>query len=542
MQNKGRINRLIRENWIKVWYMFCFFMLGVIDQRRGSAIGRTQMVFSNLTGIVIALMLVPSLNLRRFQDKSYAIWTPFCAVGTAIACGVGVEYWDYTGQWISGVFNFTVWSYLIIYIVKNWKNLESWKRCRQPFFWCIAIILILMQISNHGGILGIWYFMIFGGFYLIGIPQKNRRFFFQGMLNGIIAWFFIQQVIAFGLRPYDHVRYRGLYSGETQNGLFYMIIYCTFLIKWMWAKKEKKHKFLILFYFVMSASSITFMLYTGGKAPLLGAVVATATFFIWYDTKSKKLYSCMKNIIALILCVIILIPVVYACIRYLPTVLHHPIWFEGEYVEGYSVCSFDAWNSPKYVSFEKAVETNIGRILKVLGIDFDLKKRSITTAFSGLKVHAAEVSLDSEPGSSRDRPYTDSLNQGGILGIRKDIYEYYWRAMNIRGHKSEQAGFYITKSVYIPHSHNLFLQIAYDYGIFAGISFMVLYLYCILQAMWRHKPVNAVCVTFLLAIGCFGFAETVWIPGQITVALMWILFYFVGEDSWSIGRRSVKYK
>ena len=80
-------------------------------------------------------------------------------------------------------------------------------------------------------------------------------------LNGIILWFFVQQSIAFGFRPYDTIRYRGLYSGETQNGLFYMIVYCAFLVKWLWLR-EIRNTLLCGVCFFLSAGCVSFTLYT----------------------------------------------------------------------------------------------------------------------------------------------------------------------------------------------------------------------------------------------------------------------------------------
>ena len=40
---------------LKLWYMICFMFFGLIDQRRGSAVGEIQMIFSdgNSGGVVI---------------------------------------------------------------------------------------------------------------------------------------------------------------------------------------------------------------------------------------------------------------------------------------------------------------------------------------------------------------------------------------------------------------------------------------------------------------------------------------------------------
>ena len=67
--------RMVQDRY-KLWYMMCFMLLGLIDQRRGSAIGEIQMLFSNLTGIVMAMLLLPSLNYHKFKGKIYLFWTP----------------------------------------------------------------------------------------------------------------------------------------------------------------------------------------------------------------------------------------------------------------------------------------------------------------------------------------------------------------------------------------------------------------------------------------------------------------------------------
>ena len=248
----------IIKNKYKIWYMICVIFLGIIDQRRGSAVGEVQMIFSNLTGIVVALFLLPSLTLNRFKNKVYAIWAPICIVLTIIMCLLGSYIWKYRGQWNTAVLNISVWSFLGIYITREWKNMNIFNKIKQPFWMSIFILLLLMILSVHEKQHTLMYFMIFGSFYLIGIPRERRDDFREGMLNGIIVWFFVQQTIAFGFRPYDYIRYRGLYSGETQNGIFYTIVFCAFIVKWLYAIKAHKKWWIRFFYFFMSAGCVGF--------------------------------------------------------------------------------------------------------------------------------------------------------------------------------------------------------------------------------------------------------------------------------------------
>lgn len=537
----------MKKNVCKWWYALCFVFLGIIDQRRGSAVGEIQMLFSNLVGVVLALLLLPSIKLEKEKAKPYLLWAPICVILSVIACIIGVRYWKYAGQWITVVLNVAVWSYLLIYLYLEKPYTEFSTRIKQPFFWMVAVLLLLMQMSVHEGIVPLWYLLIYGGFALIGIPREKTGDFYDGMLNGIIIWFFIQQILAFGFRPYDYVsiRYRGLYSGETQNGLFYMIAFCAFLLKWYDSRERKQKCYVRFFYFLMSAGMVSFTVLTGGKASILGIGASVVLVYVGYDIfKRKTFYGLLLHVTALILCIILTFPATYLCVRYLPTILHHPIWFEGEYMEGYSVCSFDSWDSWKYVSFESMVYTNVNRLLEFVGINPDSWAVRFHDFMQALPVHAEELvmqeEIGSEAGSSPDNPFNiENLNAlYSSTDARKIIYTYYWNHLNFRGHDKEHSGFWISEDTYYGHAHNMFLQVAYDYGIIPGILFVLIYLYSLYRAFLLCRKDNWICMVFLLAILCFGMVEMVLVSGQITVSLMAIMFYFTGRDGYTLKLKS----
>lgn len=539
----------MKKNVCKWWYALCLVFLGIIDQRRGSAVGEIQMLFSNLVGVVMALLLLPSIKLEKEKAKPYLLWTPICVILSVIACIIGVQYWKYAGQWITVVLNVAVWSYLLIYLYLEKPYTEFSTRIKQPFFWVVAVLLLLMQMSVHEGIMPLWYLLIYGGFALIGIPREKTGDFYDGMLNGIIIWFFAQQILAFGFRPYDYVsiRYRGLYSGETQNGLFYMIAFCAFLLKWYDSRERKQKWYVRFFYFLMSAGMVSFTVLTGGKASILGIGASVVLVYVGYDIfKRKTFYGLLLHVTALILCIVLTFPATYLCVRYLPTILHHPIWFEGEYMEGYSVCSFDSWDSWKYVSFESMVYTNVNRLLEFVGINPDSWAVRFHDFMQALPVHAEELvmqeEIGSEAGSSPDNPFNiENLNAlYSSTDARKIIYTYYWNHLNFRGHDKEHSGFWISEDIYYGHAHNMFLQVAYDYGIIPGILFVLIYLYSLYRAFLLCRKGNWICMVFLMAILCFGMVEMVLVSGQITVSLMAIMFYFTGRDGYTLQSKTDK--
>lgn len=514
----GKIDRL--------WYAACFALLGLIDQRRGSAEGTLQMTFVNLTGIVIWMLLLPSMKREFWRTKLFWIWSIICIPGMVAGCVLGRKFWMYPEQWYTALINIVVIGYLVLYILWDWKQIRKAGRINKNCFFIIMGMLALMQLSVHEVLWPIWFLCLFGSFYLIGMSEDKEELFIEGMFIGIIVWFFVQQIIAFGFRPYDYVRYKGLYSGETQNGIFYMVVFCAFTGTWLLLKKRKAKMFKRCLCFILSAGCVGFQFLTGGRASFLGVVAAAILAYMAYDIiMCNSFRHWLLQGIALMVCIVLLFPAVYGCVRYLPTVLHHPIWFEGEYNENTSVHSYDPWNSDRYISFQEALVENLGRMMKIFGIQIYMESDQIKilTPLS-LTVYAEELG---EPGSSLENPFLfEGTNFSSSASIRKVIYYYYATHLNFAGHSKTVSGFYLEGASYFDHAHNMFLQVAYDYGILAGILFLIWNLWCLIRLIRRKDIQGIICATFLTAILVYGCAEMAVTLGQITMVLLFIIYYF----------------
>lgn len=513
---------------VMIWYAFCFVLLGLIDQRRGSAEGTVQMIFANLTGPVMAMMILPSVKREFWRTKHVKIWTIACIPLLVGGCIVGKKVWQYSGQWNTAVWNVALIGYIALYVIANRDEIKKEDRLHKGCFLLVMGMLLMMQLSIHKDLWPIWFFAVFGGFYLIGVPKEKEEAFLKGMLSGIIVWFFIQQTIAFGFRPYDYVRYRGLYSGETQSGLFYMIVFCAFTGMWLLLKKKNAKPFFRVLCFLLSAGSVAFQLLTGGRSSLFGIFAAAVVAYMAYDIViCKSFRHWILQGVTMGLCALVLFPAVYGCVRYLPTVLHHPVWFEGEYDEEKSVRSYDPWYSERYISFEQALNADIGRLLGIFGITFRVKEGQLQFALPmTLSVHAAEIG---EPGSSPDNPYYygEELNFNSI-GVRRTIYHYYGAHLNLIGHRDGGSFYmlYYDHADEIGHAHNMYLQFAYNYGILVGAIFIIWNLWCLVRLLRRRDLMGIVCASFLAAILTYGFAEMAVTTGQITLNLLFIIYYF----------------
>ena len=518
--------RLKNDKADMLWYAVCFTLLGLIDQRRGSAEGSLQMTFVNLTGIVVGMILLPSIKREFRRTKQVKIWTIICIPAAVIGCILGRTLWQYPGQWNTAVANVAVIGYLVSYIVWNRKEIRERCKCNKRCLFLIAGMLMLMQISVHEVLWPVWFLILFGCFYLIGLPKEKEEIFTKGMLIGIIVWFFVQQIIAFGFRPYDYARYRGLYSGETQNGIFYMMAFCAFTGLWLFLKKKEAKLFPRILCFMLSAGCVGFQMLTGGRASFLGIVAAAVLAYMAYDIiVCKSFRHWILQGMALGACAIVLFPAVYGCVRYLPVILHHPVWFEGEYNADTSVHSYDPWDSDKYISFKTVMQQNIGRMLQILGIELFSEdgQVSLRTPIT-LTAYAA---APGEPGSSPDNPFSfEETDFNSSISIRRTIYYYYAAHLNLLGHSKTVPGFYMADGVYQDHAHNMFLQIAYDYGIIAGVLFLVCNLLCLVRLILRKDMTGIIWASFLAAILVYGCAEMAVTTGQITMVMLFLSYYF----------------
>lgn len=509
-----------------LWYAICFALLGLIDQRRGSAEGTLQMTFVNLTGIVVGMLLLPSLKHGFRNTAFFRLWSIVCIPGIVLGCTIGKRFWPYPGQWYTAVANVVVLGYLILYIVWDWEQIRKKGSLHRGCFCVVLGMLAAMQLSVHEVLWPVWFLFVFGSFYLIGIPKEKEEHFIEGMLFGIITWFFVQQAIAFGFRPFDYVRYRGMYSGETQNGIFYMVVFCAFTGLWLLLKKRKAKLLPRIFCFLFSAGSVGFQFLTGGRASFLGIVVAAVVAYMAYDIIiCSSFRHWIFQGIMLGICIILLLPVVYGCVRYLPTVLHHPVWFEGEYDENTSVRSYDPWNSDRYVSFDEVLQNNIGRIMQMLHIEV-VEQNGQARVRTPLML-TAYAALPGEPGSSPDNPFSfEETDFYDSVSIRKTIYYYYATHLNFVGHRRDESGFYMEGGVYQGHAHNMFLQIAYDYGIIAGVLFLTWNIWCLIRLLLRKDMQGIICAAFFAAVLAYGCVEMAVTTGQITMSLLFLTYYF----------------
>jgi hypothetical protein len=340
----------------------------------------------------------------------------------------------------------------------------------------------------------------------------------KGMSEGILIAFYAFWAYCVVFRPYDQIRYIGIYDNPNINALFYLICLAGALTKWYEAIRNGSHKLYRIFLYLTIGCIIAMLFMTIGRIAWVSAffMIVSALYLISRDEyihhKTSALHKALlQRIVIFCLTFLITIPACYCTIRYIPPIFHHPVWFWGEgWSEEERVLSKDPWNSEKYVDPAELLEATFGRLSKTVTDLFELSA-SITP-----RVYAASNAVLTNPN-----------DQQNAYMIRGTIYSFFFRNLNLRGHEAD-FGFQLTPNYWVGHAHNILLQMGTDFGFPVAILFLCLLLMSLTDSARllrnRQAPVAqaGMCFWFVMAILIFGMLEYSWGSCSLNMILLFL--------------------
>lgn len=520
----------------KIVYTLCFVALCVIDWIKGCADGRIQMIAINCTGFIMAVIIFSAYHLRDFIKVQYLIWMGIFLLGGTLACIWGKENYLYYGKWITGILNVGVYGFIIIRLIYKLLVEKAFPKLHKGLFGVWCVMMLWMIISRNDALWPFCFFVMFGCFYLTDYSREELLALFEGMVNGVIIGFFLIQGAAFVFRAYDNLRYKGMYANPNMNGLFYLVSYCAFLCKWYELKQKKVGFVWRLLTVILAGAMYGFALLTQGKTTLLAMVVLTLVMLVFFAlrTKKAKVRSFVKQGSSLVMAAVLSFPLVFGTVRYLPAVFHHPIWYGGEY-DVSRVHSFDPIDSEKYIDWDEMLESSFGRILWF--IDFSKNEEIETTNLAAVEeteeIRKTESTLRGSGESEKEPLLTDKNEISNPITLRAGIYQYYAERVNFMGHKEEENGLWLCEGYFAPHAHNIFLQIAFNFGIPVCIVFVYVVGRILALAFSSHKRIEDERIKYITLIACgnsvalvlFGMFEIDWHVGQNIFTLFFVGLY-----------------
>lgn len=529
-------------------YIVGFIFLCFIDQMIGSATGYIQFGYKNCTGIIIGVFILTAYKFNDFKKIAYLIWIIIFFVfkfffldslKNIVYNDIEVE----TNLWGILLYGIIIIRMFYLYIIEKYKPKMNW------YIFILWVVMLLgMSIIRTDYAWPKVIIVSFGLFYLTEFSAKDLNNFYLGMTEGIIVGTFIIQVQAWMYRPYDYVRYEGMYSHANMNALLYLLAYCAILSRW-YLVKLKKRNILLQIALVMMAGLINgTMFYTGGRAAFITAVVITIVFLFCLLISKKKgiILELLSSWAALLVSIVVCILPSFWLIRYIPASVNEPLYFEADYATwdlDVHIKKNDPINSPKYVELSEAADEMFERYLWFLDEELSNKverwiRNFPESLFADIDVHAKELSNDLlEPGIDSQHPLDlrDNIKTG--YDVRIDIYKYFFKRLNVIGQRNNRQGVWVLSNYlyFAAHCHNVFLQIAYDFGIIIGVVFIlnifIFYIKVLINLLRKQSKLLYyrlfVSVVYMTLFVVFGMLEMDWIYGQLSFTMFFIVQYVI---------------
>ena len=376
------------------------------------------------------------------------------------------------------------------------------KLAKPRFFYAglLALFFVMIIILRNGRWWGVVMAAAFTLFYLSYGMWEHKERILVNIARGIIFQFAAATGYALLYRPYvtyRNARYTHIFHTVTITAAYLTMVECAAAVILLEKLKKSRKlrdswKELTLFGVVSS-----YLVFTMARTAFFSAGIALlfALLVVSAGKGKKRLVNMGKNLGLLVLSVIVCFPITFTAQRNIPALVSEPFLYEIEYS---LYCPEDVMRGRRLdsVNFMR-----VGRFIdvfaeKIFGLEegtFDIygeiaqyeeshKNRDRQKTDAG----ALETEPFDEQTASEDLPddilaasaqEEASKIPGNIpedndyTNGRLDIFRSYLEQLNKTGH--EEMGALLQNGEIATHAHNIYLQVAYDHGIFVGILFVI---------------------------------------------------------------------
>jgi hypothetical protein len=264
-------------------------------------------------------------------------------------------------------------------------------------------------------------------------------------------------------RPYDTERYLTYFSNSNMAGGYLACISAIMAGRIARARKKKdrsKRVIALVVNYVFFIWTGVLIVYNYTRTTILGLLFAYFVLFVLRMlTEKKKKKVVLQYLLAAGLLLLAVYPG-YLAIRYIPAYVDNPTALYAEYKPERRIIRGDPVDSPKYTSITEYLRLALGK----WGIMVDFGHGE-----GGISGQNEKVEIDTE----RD-----------VTNGRKEIWAAYLSRLSFKGHNPGHIETEDGSIIY--HAHNSYLQMIYQYGLFAGLAYALLVVGAFATAVWTY--------------------------------------------------------
>lgn len=328
-------------------------------------------------------------------------------------------------------------------------------------------------------------------FYLAYGMWEHKERLLTNVCRGIVLQFMLATGYALLHRPYSTyrtARYPHIFHTVTITAVYLTMVECAAIVlllqKYRTSHKLKDTWKELVFLGVVTA----YLLFTISRTGFF-AVGAAAVFAIIIMSSGKgkqRLMNMGKSALGMILAIIVCFPVTFTVQRTVPALASDPYMYEIEDFRDATLRGRKL-NSVEFMRVGRFIDLFAEKVFGIPAGTFDLYgeiaeyKRTHPNgedakvsplpgqeeAYFGEKDDALLVaSADYVPDAALEEEDGDDYTNG-----RFEIFRSYFEQLNMTGH--EEMGAVLADGELATHAHNIYLQVAFDHGIWVGILFLV---------------------------------------------------------------------
>lgn len=342
---------------------------------------------------------------------------------------------------------------------------------------------------------------VFWGIFAIQVICKGKvTEYLHRFANGTFIHYLWISGYAMLYRPfhyYYYIRYPGVFHTVTMASVYFMLVFGLALVRFLAVYKRKGnlkacYKEIGLLGAVMAqqflTASRTGLLAMFVLIPVL-LIVTTAVMF------KDRFKGMVKRTLVIVVTAICFFVIMFTGYRIVPAVVSQPFMYEIEVFRG-SVLPGEEWDSFWFATVPRFFGVASERI-----------------SYNGENSDASATDNALVAGTGEGQAPASALSQ--YSNGRLDIFKAYVAELDWKGHNS--LSLVTTSGETIAHAHNSYLQVAYDYGIGAGILFLIFCAFAGIRSIVYFKyhideETALIPMTVLIIFGVCGLIERVFFP------------------------------
>ncbi|MCM1182550.1 MAG: O-antigen ligase family protein [Roseburia sp.] len=434
--------------------------------------------------IFLAIAFLMTFSERQLLNRLNAIWLAAGTIGAILYCGgvTGDEQTQMLAKLTCGVV--AAWGLLILNILLQIRvgrgslalmRAAAAEHVPQVVYGALWVVFALFMWCYRFE--KVWVFTavlpFLAMFFLRMMPAAKSRFL-KNFTDGILLSFGLVVLFSLHHRPYHYwTRYGALFHTVACTGMYMAVVLGAALGKLYGKLKDGGHMLRRCFYELsLAACAISFILLTVSRTAFLTmGITVVAIVGLAAVTYRKRPRRVLRELGMFAAAVLMCFPVVFSTVRSVPAIADDPIQYEIEREDSsHTVRKGDRIDSGLYMTVEHFFSVLLGRF----GYEAPEEEEAfngISVEEQGLLAYTGEDFAGMQMNRAADDPEGAAPEAGrDVSNGRFEIFRDYFKALELKGHPG--MGLLNDTGEDHGHAHNSYLQVAYNFGMIAGMVFL----------------------------------------------------------------------